>query len=424
MSKAATAMLASIVLCFAAATAATAATAAAPAGDWEAGKQAFEREDFNSALRHFESARDAGLDTPAVHYNIAVSQYKAARYRESAKTFAIIGQRFPAMRGLAEYNLGLVSLRLGNETEARAHFLRAWELSPRDPEIRVLASRQLRELEDRAPVASRWRGAIGLRAGHDDNVALRDEAGVPLGTTTESPMADFFAVVQGPWDQRSGIRFDASVYAIKYFDADEFDQNEVRGAVFYDWRPNAWRLQFGAHAAAGTLGGDSFDRKVGVSALVAREVSANAVIDLRYTYDDVSDADAIFAGIKGDRQLLELRYRWYRDGHRVQLRYAHETNDRLDPAVSADRNRFSADYGFRPTRGFGYEAGIDFRNSEFDQLATPREEDLLTIWGAVTYAFTEQWTAMLDVRVADNDSTDPTFSYDRRQITLGFMRTF
>jgi hypothetical protein len=398
--------------------------AASSARDWEAGKQAFEDGDYVAALTFFESARDAGLDTPAVHYNIAVSQYKAARYRESAKTFATIGQRFPAMRGLAEYNLGLVSLRLGNEPDARAHFLRAWELSSQDPEIRVLASRQLRELEDRAPVASRWRGAIGLRAGHDDNVALRDEAGLPLGTTTASPMADFFAVVQGPWDQRSGIRFDGSVYAVKYFDADEFDQTEVRGAVFYDWRPNAWRLQIGAHAAAGTLGGDAFDRKVGAHALVARELGSNAVIDLRYTYDDVSDADAIFAGIEGDRQLLEMRYRWYQGGHRVQLRYSRETNDRLDPAVSPERNRYSLDYGFRPARGFGYEAGIDFRSSEFDQLATPREEDLLTLWGALTYAFREHWTAVLDLRVADNDSTDPTYSYDRTQITLGVLRTF
>lgn len=398
--------------------------AAAPAADWEAGKQAFGDGDYVTALTFFEAARDAGMDTPAVHYNIAVSQYKAARYRQSAQTFAMIGQRFPAMRGLAEYNLGLVSLRLGNEPDARRHFLRAWESSPDYPEIRVLASRQLRELEASAPPASRWRGALGLRAGHDDNVALRDEAGLPLGTTTESPMADFFAIVQGPWDQGSGIRFDASVYSVKYFDADEFDQTEVRGAVFYDWRPNAWRLQIGAHAAASTLGGDSFDRKAGAHALVARDLGPDAVIDLRYTYDDVSDADVIFAGIKGDRQLVELRYRWYYGGHRVQLRYARETNDRLDPAVSPERNRLSVDYAFRPARGFGYEAGIDVRNSEFDQLATPREEDLLTIWGALTYGFAEQWTAVLDYRVADNDSTDPTYSYDRTQVTLGFMRTF
>jgi hypothetical protein len=247
---------------------------------------------------------------------------------------------------------------------------------------------------------------------------------LPLGTTTASPMADFFAVVQGPWDQRSGIRFDGSVYAVKYFDADEFDQTEVRGAVFYDWRPNAWRLQIGAHAAAGTLGGDAFDRKAGAHALVARELGPSAVIDLRYTYDDVSDADAIFAGIEGDRQLLELRYRWYQGGHRVQLRYSRETNDRLDPAVSPERNRYSVDYGFRPARGFGYEAGIDFRNSEFDRLATPREEDLLTLWGTLTYAFRAHWTAVLDLRVADNDSTDPIYSYDRTQITLGVLRTF
>ena len=47
-------------------------------------------------------------------------------------------------------------------------------------------------------------------------------------------MADVFAAVQGPWNGRSGFRLDASAYLVKYFDADDFEQSEVRGGVFYD----------------------------------------------------------------------------------------------------------------------------------------------------------------------------------------------
>jgi tetratricopeptide (TPR) repeat protein len=397
---------------------------AAPPEHWEAGRLAFANGDYASALEAFAAARDAGLDGPAVHYNIAVSQYKLGQYRQAAQTFSLLADRFPAMRGLAEYNLGLVSYRLGARADARRHFLRAHELSSDDPKIRVLASQRLRELGPEVRTASRWRGALGMRAGHDDNVTLRDEAGLPAGTTTESPMIDFFAVIQGPWDRRSGIRFDGSIYTIKYFDASDFDQSEVRGAVFYDWRPGDWRFQAGVHASAGTLGGDSFDRKAGVHARAVRYLGRNTAIDLRYTYDDVSDADALFAGIEGSRQQLDLRYIWHTDWHRVQLRYWLETNDRADPAVSPDRNRLGLDYAYRPGKGLGYEAGIDLRNSDYGDLDTPRDEDLLTLWGAVTYKFATDWTVLLEYRVADNDSTDETYSYDRTQVTLGFLKTF
>lgn len=397
---------------------------AAPPGDWEAGKRAFESGDYVSALESFEAARDAGLEGAAVHYNIAVSQYKLGRYPQAAKTFSLLADRYPAMHGLAEYNLGLVSRRLGERAAARRHFLRAYELSPDDPKIRILASQRLRELEPELRSTSRWRGALGIRAGHDDNVTLRDEAGLPAGTTTASPMIDFFGVIQGPWDEHSGIRFDGSIYTIRYLDADDFDQSELRGAVFYHWGPGEWRFRAGVHASAGTLGGDSFDRKAGAHARAVRYLGRSASIDLRYTYDDVSDADALFAGIEGSRQQLDLRYLWYSDGHRVQLRYWLETNDRADPAVSPDRNRLGLDYGYRPGTGLGYEAGVDLRNSDYDELVTPRDEDLLTLRGAVTYTFAADWTVLLEYRVADNDSSDATYSYDSTQVTLGLLKTF
>jgi hypothetical protein len=393
-------------------------------GDWAAGTQAFNDGDYAAALHFFESARDAGQDGPAVLYNIAVSQFKLGRYQDAGRTFALIAQRFPQMQGLAEYNRGLVARRLGDEYQARKHFLRAYELSPEDPTIRVLASRRLRELEPEVRKASRWSGAIGVRAGHDDNVALRDEAGLPTGTTAESPMADIFAVIRGPWSGRSGFRLDGSAYLVRYFDADQFDQSQFRGGLFYDWRPDDWRIQAGVHASIGTLGGDPFDRKVGANASLLRYLGINGAIDLRYVYDDVSDADSQFAGISGSRQQVDLRYRWYRFGHRFQAYYGLETNDRADPGVSPERTRFGIAYRYAPDRGPGYGAAVETRNSDYSDLATPRDEDLLTLSAELTYALRSDWTLSLELRHSDNDSTDATFSYQRTQVTIGAMKHF
>lgn len=397
---------------------------AASTDRWAAGQQAFRERDYSSALLYFQSARDAGLDGPAVHYNIAASQFKLGRYDEAARTFTLIERRFPKLRGLAEYNLGLVARRLGNTADARAHFLRAYELSPDDRKLRVLASRRLREIEPGTRTVSRWTGAVGVRAGQDDNVALRDEAGLPVGTTAESPMVDLFAMIEGPWDGRSGFRLDGSAYLVRYFDADEFDQSNVRGGVFYDWRSGDWRMQIGAHVSAGTLGGDAFDRKVGLDASATRYVDDNVSLTVQYIHDDISDADSRFAGIAGTRHQLEGHYRWYGDGHRLRILAGLEINDRSDPGVSPDRRRVGIRYDYQPETGIGYGGGIDLRKSDYDDLASPREEDLLTFSTGVTYTLPSDWLFLLEFRHSDNDSTDADFSYDRSQLTFGAMKLF
>ena len=220
------------------------------------------------------------------------------------------------------------------------------------------------------------------------------------------------------------MRVEGSAYVLKYVDADDFDQSQLSAGLFYEWRPSNWRLQLGVRASTGAIGGDAYDRKTGPTVRVVHYLSRNANIDLRYLYDDVTEADSIYAGLAGTRQVVDTRYRWYRDGHFLQLRYAVETNDRQDPGMSPERSRFHIDYRYQPERGLGFEGGLALRNSDYDELATPREENLTTLRGAVTYMFRNNWLVLVEYRNSSNDSTDPTFAYDRDQATLGARKYF
>ena len=95
------------------------AAMASPDADWASGKSAFASGDIASALVFFESARDQGIEGPAVHYNIAVCQYELGDYAAARDTFRYIALQFPAMLGLAEYNVGLTEQRLGNTVANR-----------------------------------------------------------------------------------------------------------------------------------------------------------------------------------------------------------------------------------------------------------------------------------------------------------------
>lgn len=392
--------------------------------DWESGQEAFHRGEYANALLSFQSAKNSGLNSPAVHYNIAVCHFKLGEYEQAAKGFMLVGRRFPQMRGLSEYNLGLTARRLGDEVAARRHFLRAHELSPDNETLRILSSRMLAETVTVPPTTSTWTGAIGARVGHDDNVALRDDLGLPADTSAESTMADIFASIRSPAKGTSSVRFEGSGYLVRYFDASDFDQAEIRGRIFYDWRPHDWRIELSAHASAGTLGGDAFDRKTGGTIRLARYLGQTTLIDLRYTYDDVSDQNLLFAGIRGTRKRLDAKLRWYANGHRFVLAYLSEKNERADPGVSPTRDGIRADYRYVPESGWGYEAGIYSRNSEYNDLAIPRKEELLTVRAALTHAMSSNWIVLLDYRYSENDSSDVTFSYDRSQITLGVLKIF
>jgi tetratricopeptide (TPR) repeat protein len=394
------------------------------AADWASGQQAFAAGDYQSALLYFEMARDAGQAGVAVHYNIAVCQFKLEHFDDAAATFRHIAATYPGMRGLAEYNLGLVEQRLGNGRAAREHFIRAWELSPEDENLRALAAAMLDDAEPTPEDPSRWYGSFGLRAGHDDNVALRDSLGLPAGVTAESPMADVFVTVRGAPASFGGFMLDGSAYAVTYTDADDFDQTEFRLGGLYTWRPGDWRLEGSLHFVYGTLGGAGFEREIELGARAVRYFGGGDALDLNYRYDDIAEDEPQFAGIAGSRQRLDLRYRRYRGKHVLILRMGMETNDRVDPGVSPSRNRFHADYRYEPERGWGLEAGFSLRASDYDDLDIPRTEDLTALRAALTRTLGEHWLLGLSYEYSDNDSSDPEFSYERNVVTLGALRTF
>ena len=248
------------------------------AQDWASGQAAFAAGDLESALLYFQMARDAGQQGPAVHYNIAVCQFELGRYEESRETFRQIGNSYPKMRGLAEYNMGLAERRLGHDGAARQHFLRAWDLSPDDEKLRSLSAAMVEELEPEE--VSDWYGAVALRLGHDDNVALRDSLGLPAGTTAESPMADVFMSLTGSPTALRGLMVDASAYLVAYTDADDFDQSEFRLGGLYAWSPRDWWIETGAHLVYGTLGGSGFEREIALSARAIRDLSDESSIDV------------------------------------------------------------------------------------------------------------------------------------------------
>jgi tetratricopeptide (TPR) repeat protein len=353
--------------------ASTGGVAADPDSAWESGSAAFAAGQYDEALRHFEEARNGGLGGPAVHYNIAVCQYSMDNYRAARDTFQLIANKFPSMRGLAEYNVALAERRLGNPAAAQRQFVAAYRHSS-DEKVRALAVSQLTELE--RELRSDWYGLVGVQAGYDDNVALRDSLGLPAGVTAESPMADLFAALSGP--VASGLELNGSLYAVTYSDASEFDQAELRVGTRYTVDRGSWRHRGGLFGVAGTLGGSSFNREVNLDLRSTRYLGNDASFELSLRYDEIKSAQLRFDGIEGSRSRFDLRYRWSGVGHSLAVRLGLEANDRRDANASPSRQRVQADYGYQINDRWGLESSAYFRISDYDDLTLRRTEDLLS----------------------------------------------
>ena len=391
---------------------------------WDAGRAAFGRGEYPAALLKFEMALAEGQSGPAVHYNIGVCQFEIGQFENAAATFAHISQQFPKMRALAEYNRGLVAVEQGKFQSAQQYFLTSYELSPNDETLRILSSTMLRRIESPTSPANPWVGALGLNAGYDDNIVLRDEIGVPLNVSTESALVDIFASVRGPIPGLSGFHFDGSAYLISYLDNDDFDQGEIKAGFSYDWSGSHWQARVGLDAGYSTFGGNALDDSRNLDARLSRTLTSYSSIRFRYRYADISAVDPVYAGIDGSRQTVEIAYRWSQDSGRFDVSYLFESNDRLDPGVSASRDRLRLRYRYNWNPSWPFDAGGDFRVSRYDDLVPERTEDLVALQLGLVRSLQSDWQLLAQYQHSKNTSTDDAFSYTRNQISIGVLKLF
>lgn len=389
---------------------------------FEEGKSAFAAGDYLLALSNFQAARDAGLDGPAIYYNLAVCHFKLGDYQAAESDFQIIVDDYPAMRSLAEYNLGLISMRQNRRDEARTHFERA-RLDSLDEKIVQLADRMLDRL-DPVPEPGRWFSLLNANLGHDDNVSLVADAGLPSGQSGVSNFTEVFGVVSGPLSSSPRFRIDGSLYSVRYGDIQGFDQNAIRFGVVYQRSVGHWQTELGPYLTHSTLDGNGFEQRAGVGLTLTRTINDRMSFTARYEHDEIDEIDSRFSFISGSRDRLRLLLQNRSSDIRTAFGYVLEGNDRQDPNVSPSRNRFFARVGYSITSRWIVDVEASVRSSNFDELSEQRDEDLTEIAVGVSRTFQNGWRISMAFRSSENDSNDPIFAYDRTRTSLGVNKAF
>ena len=376
-----------------------------PRDTLHAGIAAFKEGDLATARQLFEQARNAGLTSSALQYNLGVVYFRLERYSEAEAAFLSLLDTPHAP--LARYNLGLVFKAQGQHKLARRWFHQAAE--PSSPEqIRSLANRQLQTQKQSAPDSSppsniRTIGLVSLAMGYDDNIASTPDS----ETTEESGVfADGLASGRVYLGQPGGgaVILDAAAYTRQYPD------RQARLEVTYDRIGCFWPdvlvmdCQLSGFAAA-VQGGSGFSAYDGGHYGAAM------------TFEKTLDRWDLSAGYR-----LELDRR---DDLRTEQEFF---------SLSPTRHSFSAgaDYQLTEQLTLGAKQAIRFsRYSDPHQLeingsleSETRDDTRYRTALLAGYRLSEQWALGAELSWIDNQSSLERYDYNRTEILISLDAVF
>jgi tetratricopeptide (TPR) repeat protein len=403
-----------------------AASAEDSSSSFAAANKAFNEGEYGRALALFEAAREAGSSGPAIYYNIGVCHYRLGNYADAVRAFTNLARDYPAMRGLAQYNLGLVRLRQGRDHAARELFEQA-KMDRKDAKVPRLAEAMLARMSSSkrtAEEAPTWISVADINVGHDDNVALIDESNLPAGQAVDSAFTEVVAVLSGPLSSEPGLRFDGSLYSIRYDDADDYDQTAVRLRGVYAWRNGSWEVEAGPQFGYSTLNGDGFEQRLGARLRARHDLGSSLTLGVHVVHDEINDAATQFAYVEGSQDAIGVSLDRYIGDGRLTFGYDIELNDRAGPGVSANRDRVSLRYRQVMSSKWTGDIGMAYRASTYDELAVTRNEDRAEFSLGLERVLAQGWQVRGNFRWYDNTSNVDLYSYTRSRLVVGLSKNF
>ena len=404
---------------------------------FERGVEASRDGSYKEALKSFQQARNEGLDSATLHYNIGVVLFRLERLDEAGIAFrrAAEGEE---LRGPGLYNQGLVALAQ-EKTDAAAGFFAAAVAEARTDQIRDLARRQLARLDESpTPVDMlSTRAWISLAGGYDTNPVLEADN----RSIRENGVAFLDALLWGDIrvtpPQHPDVRLEGLAALRRHEGESAADYHFLEAGVAWHGTAGPWRLVPALRVNAVTLGNDTVERRVLLALEGTRQVTGPVSLRL----------NAELARALGGSDYRQL------DGHRHGLQVGLQDRDAGLPwlmryeLVYEDRVGLEHDNGFesRSPLRHGLTLGLDprltgpawlelrlayresryrERDREADGSSLRRRDRRLRASIGVNRRLSQDWNGFLRLAWMDNRSRVEAFEYTRTELMLGVDRTF
>lgn len=407
---------------------------AAPADELFAqGVRAFQVGDYPAARASFEGARAAGLDTPALHYNLGATLYKLGRYAEAGQAFESCA-RDPAWAALGHYNMGLAAFQQGQNATATEHFAQALRYTD-DHKLAALAQTMLARID---PMAYwRPRGTLALSLGYDSNVLLTDEAGIAAATGRSDGYTEFLAKTAARFGSGAHApRWEASVYDLRYFDLSDYSISDLRLGLGMPWNAGGWRVEAGGQWQYLFRDGSDYLRITALTARTLRDLAGQRTLrfDLRHEWIDSMDNNYQF--LDGTRAMFGASAVEPAGNGWIYYGAVLERNERADLAAAGEFFSYSparagvwasaswplaARWQLEPSARYRYGQYAD-ADRRASGLVQTRADHEWQVGLRVRYRLTMAWQATAEYSYSENRSNFDEYSYTRHQLQIGVSR--
>ncbi|MDX1588517.1 MAG: tetratricopeptide repeat protein [Oleiphilaceae bacterium] len=292
------------------------------------GIEAHEAGEADRAIALFEQAREAGLASDSLYYNLGVAYYRAGRLEEAADAFSQLLDS-PRLADLARYNLGLVALADGDRRRAHERFRQVHRESGQE-RLSALAGRQLERLDASQPepaAGGNWQGGLSLSGGYEDNVDLASQRRLKEGDAFAEGLAYGSGYLAG--DSDAGWLLSGLVAHRQFRSRPALRQSQMGVGLARDQRLGPWALRLGAELDHARLGGESQDSRARLQGRVLRPLGPGSWRgQLEAVRIRSSDA---FPEYQGEQWAAETDYRLpLGESLSAGLGYRFEFNDRED----------------------------------------------------------------------------------------------
>lgn len=393
---------------------------------FDRGVQHYRQGAYQNALDAFRRAREAGMDSNRLRYNLALTHYKLRDYAASETLFQSLTETadFVAM---AQYHLGLIEERRDRDTAAARRYQAAAE--------RADASSSLYELAQAGLSRTRGLRETSIYAfaggGIDDNPALLNEANLSNGD--REGYLEFFGFVG---HQRGAWLMEAGLYTRQYSETDEATTGLLTGAIGRQTQLAGGEFEYRAEAATVRVDRERLQEEYSTRFDWERRIGPSLYLDSRLRLTRIEAADN-FDFLTGWRHRARLRTigtiasGWWRLGYRF------EWNDREDItngdrffSRSPLRHRIRLDAGHPLPGPFSLEGRLAYRHSRYrepdrftnsDGSTTEqrRTEDRLVARLGTRWRLSQAWNVLLEYEYQDNSSSFDSFDYERNTVLLG-----
>ncbi|MDF1723780.1 MAG: tetratricopeptide repeat protein [Alcanivorax sp.] len=384
------------------------------------GVSAFKKGDYPEARKAFEKARNEGLDSASLHYNLGVTYYRLGEYDNAATEFELLTDE-AKWKNLAYYNLGLVAEKKGLKKKAKDYYQRA--LSQQESKVNTLASRALSRLA--GPRSTSYLFA-SLFAGSDDNVTL-----VPDQEAAGSEDNQLTGFITGRYYLDRQWSLEGLLYGRRYEDSSEFNTSLAEVGLHREHGLGKWRWDNAVNVSLQSLDGERYLDTASLETEAQRSLSGKRAVKVGGELSGIRAADG-FDYLEGWRARGKIRWLQGLGSGQLQLDYRLELNDREDLVAGEDFASFSpirhlikTDYSFPFSRRWAGRASVAYQHSDYrdDHIiqgeTIHRKDNRLMASLRADVTLTPRWRLFGEYRHTDNSSTIDIYDYDRNEWSLG-----